>query len=348
MAGKDRLNLTIRTAYSINEIDHETWDQLSAGKPFQSHRWYQFGEHVMSDCRPIYLLAFLGDELIGRAALWTIYNEPLPLGPGIGRAVFQAILRRWPLLICRSPLSNTTGLILPPKSLRRETLEALSQTALMVARQKRSLMLVFDFLSEEESQNWPHGFSPVRVSNPGMFMQNRWSGLDEYLASRNKKDRQHYKRTQREAEKLSIQLERCKIVPDVETALALIHNVDRRYGNLPNPWMRNLLEKIEMIDGTWLSARQNGKLVGGGAVFEDNGSQLTTALGLAENVPYVYLLLTYASLEEAFKKKVDSLHWGSGAYNVKQQLGFEVDANDFIVISSGNFILQKLSQWLAG
>jgi len=348
VAGKDEPHLTIHTAHSINEINRETWDQLSAGKPFQSHRWYQFGEKVMSDCEPIYLLAYLGDELIGRAALWTIYNEPLPLGPGIGRTIFQAILRRWPLLICRSPLSNTTGLILPTESLHRETLKALSQTALTVARQRRSLMLVFDFLGEEESQNWPEGFSPVKVSNPGTFMQNRWSSLDEYLASRNKKDRQHYKRTQREAEKLGIQLERCKSVKDVEPALTLIHNVDIRYGNPPNPWMRNLLEKIEMIDGTWLSARQHGKLVGGGAIFEDNGSQLTTALGLAENIPYVYLLLTYASLEEAFKKKVAILHWGSGAYSVKQQLGFEVEANNFIVISSNHTILQRLSQWLAG
>ena len=302
----------------------------------------------MSDCEPIYLLAYSGVELIGRAALWIIYNEPLPLGPGIGRALFQAILRRWPLLICRSPLSNTTGLILPPEPLRKETLIALSQAALMAARQKRSLMLVFDFLGEEESQNWPHSFLPVKVSNPGTFMQNHWSSFDEYLASRNKKDRQHYKRTQREAEKLGIQLERCKSVADVETALALIRNVDIRYGNPPNPWLRSLLEKIEMVDGTWLGARQHGKLVGGGAIFEDNGSQLTAALGLAENVPYVYLLLTYASLEEALKKKVAVLRWGSGAYNVKQQLGFEVEANNFIVISSRNSILQRLSQWLAG
>jgi len=348
VAGTDGLNLTIRIAHSINEIDRKMWDDLSAGKPFQSHRWYQFGERVMDDCEPVYLLAFHNDELVGRAALWVIHNEPLPLGPGIWRSLFQPVLRRWPLLICRSPLSNAAGLVLPPAPLRAETLSALGQAALSVARRRRCLVLVFDFLDDAESRNWPPGFSPIKVSNPGTLMQNRWGSFDEYLAGRNKKDRQHYKRTLREAQKLNIQLERCSSVPDVAAALELINNVDRRYGNPPNPWMRRLLENIGMVDGTWLDARQNGELVGGGALFEDNGAQLTTALGLADNAPYVYLLLTYASLEEAFKRKVELLRWGSGAYDVKEQLGFQVDVNDFIVISSGNFFLKKLSQWLAG
>ncbi|MBI5932218.1 MAG: N-acetyltransferase [Chloroflexi bacterium] len=348
MTNANAPNLTIRMAHSINEIDREIWDRLSAGRPFQSHRWYQFGERVMSDCQPIYVLAYKDDDLIGRAALWTIRNEPLPIGPGIWRALFQAILRRWPLLICRSPLSSATGLILPSGQLHDQVLTALSQAALTESAQRRCLMLLFDFLGEKESQNWSNEFQQVKVPNPGAVMQNRWASLEEYLTNRNKKDRQHYKRTLREAEKLNISLERFRTVPDVDAALELIRNIDRRHGNPTNPWMRNLLENMEIIEGTWLDVRQEGRLVGGGAIFEDNDAQMTTALGLAENSPYVYLLLTYASLEEAFKKKVRLLRWGSGAYEVKQQLGFEMESNEYIVIASGNPFVRKISQWLAG
>ena len=342
MASTGASNLTIHIAHSVNEIDRKAWDALSAGRPFQSHRWYQFGELVMDDCKPIYLLAYLDEDLIGRAALWTIRNEPLPIGPGIWRALFQAILRRWPLLICRSPFSNATGLILPSGTLRGKTLTALSQAALTAGRQRGCLMLVFDFLSEEESPNWPRGFSAVKVPDPGTVMQNRWNSLDEYLAHVNKKDRQHYKRTLREAEKHGIRLERSKTVPDVDAALELIHNVDRRYGNPSNPWMRGLLENIGMVGGTWLDARQDGKLVGGGALLEDNEAQMTTALGLADNVPYVYLLLTYASLEEAFKRKSRLLRWGSGAYETKQRLGFEMELTNNAMIAFGSPILDRL------
>ena len=327
-------DLTIRIAASIHAIDPKEWDRLSAGRPFQSHRWYSFGERVMRDCEPVYLLAYQTGMLIGRASLWVVRNEPLPISPGAGRAILQAILRRWPLLICRSPLSSATGLILPPELLRDETLRALCRSALSVSKQKGCLALLFDFLSNEESQHWPDGFSPVMVSDPGTILQNRWQNLEAYLAEGNKKDRQHYKRTFREAEKLGINIERHRLVRDIPAALELIRNVDRHHKNESNPWMRGVLENIEAASGTWLEARQHGTLVGCGAVLEDNEVQLTTALGLAENIPYVYLLLTYASLEEAFLKNVHTLRWGSGAYDVKRKLGFEMEDNASIVVSS--------------
>jgi hypothetical protein len=338
------LNLTIHIAHSIHEIAPSQWDGLSAGLPFQSHRWYQFGERVMRDCEPVYLLAYQGEKMIGRASLWVIRDEPLPIGPGTGRAILKAILRRWPLLVCRSPLANASGLVLPPSPSRDEALQALTQSALEVSRQKRCSFLLFDFVSKETSEGWPNNFVPVTVSEPGTILQNRWQSLEEYLAEGNKKDRQHYKRTLHETGKLGITMERHTRVPDVTAALDLIHKVDRHYRNETNPWTRGLLENLDTVNGTWLEARQNGKLVGCGASFDDNGAQLTTALGLEENVPYVYLLLTYASLAEAFSKHIRLLRWGSGAYDVKRQLGFELEDNGCIVVSSNSPLLKFLVQ----
>lgn len=335
-------NLTIQIAQSINEIDEQAWNELSAGRPFQSHRWYQFGERVMNDSQPTYLLVYQRGKLLGRAALWKIKNEPLPIGPGIGRSLLELILRCWPLLICRSPLANTTGLMLPPEPLRTDVVNALSEAALKVSRQAHCLALVFDFLSKEECGNWPAAFTPTSVSDPGTIMQSRWHTLDEYLSAGNKKDRQHYKRTMREAEKLGIRIERHSKVPDLNAAIELIHNVDRRYKNAPNPWTRTTLENLEMINGVWLEAKKNGKLVGCGALFEDNETQLTTALGLAENIPYVYLLLAYASLEDAFDKNVRALRWGSGAYDVKQNFGFLMEDNNNAMVITEHFLMDQL------
>ncbi len=296
----------------------------------------------MYDCKPTYLLAHLGDELIGRAALWKISSEPLPLSPGIGRTITESTLRRRPLLICRSPLSSATGLILPRDSLHNETLDLLSETALEISRQNHCLALVFDFLGQDECESWQGEFAAVQLSDPGTILQNRWNSLEAYLADGDKKDRQHYKRTLREAEKLGIKIEKHNRVPDVHAALKLIRNVERHYHNSPNPWMQSLLENLEMVQGTWLEARQNGNLVGCGALLEDNKTQLTTALGLAEDVPYVYLLLTYASLEDAISKNVTALRWGSGAYEVKKNLGFELEDNNYIVVSSANVVIRTI------
>jgi hypothetical protein len=54
------------------------------------------------------------------------------------------------------------------------------------------------------------------------------------------------------------------------------------------------------------------------------------------------LLLTYASLEEAIQKKVRRLRWGSGAYDVKKKMGFEMDNNNFVVVSSNYFPISLL------
>ncbi|MFZ5819115.1 MAG: GNAT family N-acetyltransferase [Chloroflexota bacterium] len=326
-------DIRITTASSIHEIAPVIWDRFSGMRPFQSHRWYAFGERVMADCRPTYFLVYDGDDLVARAAFWRVANEPLPDLPPALRTLAASLLRRWPLFICRSPLANTTGLLLRDGAGRAEILSVLGEAAIAEAGRKGASVALFDYLDEAELQGWPSAFQPVTVSDPGAILENRWQGLDDFLASGNKKDRQHYKRTLREAQKLGIRVTKHAHAPDVEAALALIRAVDRRHGNMPNPWARGLLENLGWIGGAWLEARIGERLVGGGLVFEDNAAQMITALGLAGDVPYVYFLLLYASLEAAFEKKVRWLRWGSGAYEVKRRLGFTLERNNHAMLA---------------
>ena len=173
-------------------------------------------------------------------------------------------------------------------------------------------------------------------------MENRWSSLAEYLSDGNKKDRQHYKRTVREAENLNIRIERHSHVANIEEALRLIRNVERDHGALPNPWARRTLEQMKMVNGTYLTATISGTLVGCGLLLEDNASQTTSMLGLADDVPYAYFMLAYESLSAAFEHNVRFLRWGSGAYEVKERLGFSREDNGVLVFSATNLVLQSL------
>jgi predicted N-acyltransferase len=287
----------------------------------------------MVDCPPTYLLLYKKDELIARAAFWLVHNEPLPDLSPVLRTVVMSMLKHWPLFICRSPLSNATGLILQDGTSCTEVLSMLAQEAIREATLKKASIVVFDYLEEKETQGWPPGFNVAQITDPGTVMINRWDSLEDFLADGNKKDRQHYKRTLREAKKLDINLNRGKQVPDVESALALIRNVDNRHGNAPNPWMRDLLTHIHKVGGTWLEAYMDERLIGCGLILEDNSAQMTTALGLEKKIPYVYFMLVYASLEFAFQKKVHLLRWGSGAYEIKQRLGFTKLNDNYIVLT---------------
>jgi predicted N-acyltransferase len=339
--------LHVKTFFSIKEIDVQAWDRLSGQLPFQSHRWYTFGERILFDCSPVYLLVYEDNTLMARASMWLVRNEPLPKMPGPVKLIIAALLKRWPLLICRSPMANTSGIVMEDNLQREAVLTALTKAALSQARQRKASLVLFDFLTESVMKDWPSDFAKLRMPSAGTILRNRWQSLNEFLADGNKKDRQHYKRTLREADKLGIHLTHHEVVREVDEALALIQNVEDRYSSSHNPWMRAMLENIEMVNGAWLEARINNKLVGCGLILEDQNVQMTTGLGLAENIPYVYFLLVYASLEAAFKKKVEWLRWGTGAYEVKQRLGFELEQNNNSILFGTNQLTRFLMKLAA-
>jgi predicted N-acyltransferase len=280
--------------------------------------------------------------LIARASLWVIRSEPLPKMPALVRKSLSLAIKRWPLLICRSPLAFTSGILLADNQNRKEVLSALSTSALGVAREQRASFLVLDYLKTADMRDLSGNLSCTTNSSPGMIMENRWEHLEEYLASGNKKDRQHYKRTQREAEKIGIRIERHSRVEQIEDALHLIRNVETTHGALPNPWARQMLENMEMTNGVFVTATIDKRLVGCGLLLEDNASQMTTLLGLAENAPYTYFMLVYESLKIAFEHRVRFLRWGSGAYDEKQRLGFSLEDNSALAFAAANPILQNL------
>jgi len=261
------------------------------------------------------------------------------------RKTASTVFKHWPLLISRSPVSYSTGLILADDAMRKDILSAFAGAALDFGKKQGVSFILFDYLSKANSQDWPGSFSVMTTSDPGTYMENSWDSMDDYLASGNKKDRQHYKRVLRESEKLGIKIQRQRHIENMEAAMLLIRKVERRHGALPNPWVQHMLEHMELVSGSFLTANIGDQLVGCGLVLEDNASQMTSALGLADDIPFVYFMLLYESLGMAFENKVRSLRWGSGAYDVKQRLGFSFEDNSSLVFSATNPYLQKAIQW---
>lgn len=317
-------DICIQIAGSIQEIQADEWNTLAAGRPFQSHSWYQFTEKVMleSGCRSIYLLSYRNGTLTGRASLWVVHHEPI-LFAGRLRAFLKSLLRRFPLLICRSPFSNTSGLI----AADQETRDALVDAAVQQGKQVGCLALLLDYLSNADAAAVPGRFHVADVPKPGTVLVNSWESFDEYLASGNKKDRQHYKRVLRKAGELGIGVRKETSAHNIDAIAEMVHATERNHGSEPNPWTKGLLAHMEMAGGILLVATRNGELTGCGLLFEDNGAQLATALGHTQGSDYTYFLLAYKAIEVAFGQAVKTLRWGSGAYEVKRRLGFMPEDN---------------------
>lgn len=337
--------INVQVFNSINEIEPEVWDRIVSGRGFQSHKWYQFGERAMADCPPTYLVAWDNDVPIAGAALFKVYNEPLPL-PEVARRFMASVFKHRPLLVCRSPLADTSALLLPGEPLRDEALTILGKAAQDQFKKQKCSFLVFDYLLTEQLRypSWPDGFEPITVSEPGTYMPMEWESFEAYLESGNKHDRQHYKRSLREAESNGLVLTRHTAISDIDRALRLIRNVSIWHGSAPNPWMRGLLENFALIDGTWLEIHKEGKLVGCGAVVRDNKFQLATALGLEDDVPGGYFLLLYTALQEAFEHNVRLVRFGTGAYDVKRRLGFHLEDTNHAMVTMAGITARAVKQ----
>jgi len=258
----------------------------------------------------------------------------------------SSIIKRRPLLVCRSPLADTSALLLPGEPLRDEAHFAIAQAVQNEFKKQRCSFLIFDFLLTEQLnyKSWPDGFEPITVSEPGTYMPIIWSNFEEYLEEGNKKDHQEYKQSIQDAEENNIILSKHKTVSDINAAMKLVNDVSIWHGSAPNPWTRKLLENFSMTDGTWFEIHKDGELVGCIAVIRDNKFQITTSLGLADDVPGGYFLLHYSALQEAFEHKIRLVRFGRGAYDVKRRMGFHLEDTNHAMISMASMMSRAIKR----
>ena len=110
-------------AHSVKEIGSEAWDHLSQGGPFSTYNWYEYGERCMAGSLPVYITLSQDNQAVARATFWLTGDEQIPIASVPVRRLVKAYLRRRPLLICRSPFSSSSGLVLPEPLLRKEALQ---------------------------------------------------------------------------------------------------------------------------------------------------------------------------------------------------------------------------------
>ena len=341
-------NLIIKVFHRLDEIDADTWNEVGAGQPFASYLWHRYAEAVMADCRPLYILLFENSKIVGRAAFYLVFSEPIPLQLGFARNLAQTFFRRWPLLICRTPFAGLSGFLLSDASLVTVALRAIKSVVSEYAQRSSVSFVLFDFVERDETLwlDWRPDYYSLQMAEPGTQMELTWTSFDAYLSSLGKDERYHYRRVQRKAQESGIVIERHSVPAYMEDGLALIQNVERNHASTPNPWIRAMLENMHLVDSTWLTARVGERLVGCGLTLRDNGVQIDTALGLARDVPYAYFAMLYDSLKLAFESSSDYVRLGSGAYDVKRRLGFHIETNNYVVFSSTKSILNRLLPWM--
>jgi predicted N-acyltransferase len=345
----------IQVANSVEEIGAETWDCLSGGRPFASYRWYRYGEAVLDDDTPIYIVLSQQGEPAARSTLWLRRKEQFPIASKIIRRSLEVLLQYWPLLVCQAPLADTPGLILPQdQSLHSKALRTIAQVAKNQAQQYRCSLLVFDYLEEQEAKRnkWPRDFMPITVSDPGTHLPIVWPDFDSYLEHLAKSVRKDYRRHCNRATDLGIKVKSKRITQPLDEAIlnqaiVLIRNVEKNHNMPPNPWARAMLENAHMVDAYWLTAEKEDVLVGCGLLLGDENAVEMKLLGLDYQVKYAYFQIIYAALRLAVSRGIHALQGGSGAYEMKQRLGFQLRTNNHVVLTGRGPLFEQYFRWLA-
>jgi predicted N-acyltransferase len=348
------MSFEVQLAHSVKEVGQEAWDRLSGGRPFTSYRWYSFGEAVLADNTPVYIILHHQGEPVARATFWLRRQEALPFSSALARRVVAVILRRWPLLLCSSPLADASGLILPDPPLRDEALGTIAQVALDQARQRRVSFLGCIYLEGHEARypGWPKPFAPVELPDPGTRLPITWPDFDSYLKQLSKKTRRQYRMNCSHAAELGVEISRHSLAQPLDEAtldeaVRLIQSVEQYHGSTSNPWTRGMLKHAGLVGATWLKAEIAGRMVGCCTLLGDGDARVMTLLGRDYDVQYAYFPLIYTAIRCAMEEGARVLWGGTGAYEMKQKLGFQLTSDNYAVFAGRGPLLQRLGRWVA-
>ncbi len=349
------MSFDVRVANSVSQVGQEAWDRLSEGRPFTSFRWYRFGEAVLADNTPVYIILSRQGEPLARATFWLRRREALPVSSRIVRRLVEMILGRWPVLLCQTPLADASGLILPdPPPLRDAALKIIAQAAQDQARKHNASFLGVVYLKRHQADwaGWPEDFATITVPNPGTHLIITWPDFEGYVASLSKSMRKDYRRHRNRAASQDIAVEYHPMTKPLnetilDQAMTLIRNVETHHGSAPDPWARAILRNACMADATWLTAHMKGRLVGCGLVVGDGDSQAMKLLGLDYKIRYAYFQLIYTAIRCAIEGGFRVLWGGSGAYDMKQRLGFQVEEENHVVFAGRGALFERLGRWAA-
>jgi len=342
---------------SIHEIDEELWDSVNDREDlFHTHRFIRSVEDAgLENSRFWYLLFYLGDRLVGTAALSSFTVSLDLLVEGSFRKLI-AFLRQWvphflrvKILFCGLPVSiGKNALTISEPSCSEGILELLVREIEKIGRQEGIwLLCIKEFLKSETKlvdQVTQHGFFRS-CSLPSMRMKIRWKSFESYLASM----RHDYRRPilqslkklslskpliqgstvlAEESEKPVLVLADSSICPPKEfygLYLNVMERAEVKLETLNESFFENVCTNLNG-EIELLAVAKERKLLATSLLALHRGTMtfLLAGLDYSDRDKYdVYFNLIYGIVSLAIERGCTSLDLGQTPYWVKQRIGGE-------------------------
>ncbi len=312
------------------QLDVLAWDHLNTGLPFSGTRWLPLYRQMLQDPELILLLLRRQGRLVGRAILTQSRQPGVPITSALGRRIVKLVLGRFPILVCQTPLACASGLLLPEGD-EVNALRALDVSVRQLARGRHASFFTLGWLNPAQRQIVAQtGLYQHMEMDGATWLPVKWASFEEYVSSLGKSARKDLHRHMNRARDLGIVVERTHRFAHLrDSLLPLIGNVEAAHNSADaRVFGPNILEvtERELPDrSVMLLARCGESLAGCGLLLHDEGTLILAMLGLDYQFKYVYFQLLYEAIRYAIENGIRAVRGGSGAYEFKQRLCFQLE-----------------------
>jgi predicted N-acyltransferase len=311
----------------LGSLQNEIWNSAAPQAAFHDAQWMRFAQQIIKDFRPLCALLMEGEQVVGTAS-FVLSNDPgVTLESGFGRYILQTLLKRYPLLLCQTPIANKSGLVLPVGH-ETEGLLALDSAVRAHIGRYHTSFLVYGWLSEAEKVSFERsGKYNVVALDSGMSLKIQWANFEDYHKTLSRTMRRNVKRHDKAATEMGIRLERTHhFAHETPHMMQLVHNVWQHHGNdFAFPYRDDMFATVERDlpnNSIMIFARQHDQIVGLGLLIWDKDVMTWAMLGLDYSVRYVYFQIIYEAIRVAIDLGIKTIQGGTGAYEFKRRLGF--------------------------
>jgi len=332
----------VRVFNKVDAIGKDPIDAIS-DDPFFTYGWFktlETSKPIKSD--PLYLTVYDGSSLVAFLPCFIdsvypyfVYRPYLPFMKRIFKMGNGLSLWRDHVLMCYSPFSWRSTILLRSNSNRGLILSLVSGKVDDICRENRILFSSFEFLSEDDRLLMSHlqnnGYLNFPWWENSLFLDIEWSNFEDYLASLKHKTRLNVRREIKKFKESGITVDELSEFGDLAATLSNLNsNLFSKYNkHKESPYDDSFFKRLNEFarDKSKLFIAKKDREVVGFCLSLRQGDVLDCYMcgfnyDVQTNTDFIYFnLVYYEPLKWAIKERIKRIHYRISAEEAKLRRG---------------------------
>jgi hypothetical protein len=350
--------------HGIDQVDRETWQQVTAGQPFAGYDWCRYGEAVLGGRAGYYAIVRDGDQIVGGASFWVLQREIIPVDNPLVKGMIERYLQARPLVVARTARgTDHRGVYLPVDPAQRPAvLTEIRHAGRDVLRECRGSFLLCDYLTHADLDSaWGAFMTLPDFMLVGTYLDiTPYASFDDYKQMIRQQSKGTYKDLKRHMNrciKAGVEIVFQPTLPpdQVVPARQLMRDIRQKYDDdYDDPasyaYEANMIEAHTLVPETfWMLAYLDGRLVACSLMLYDarTGTIVPKLFGRDDDVDFLYFHAHYSVIQHAIDHLQANIIIGDiGAERYKQRIGYVPDTRNNFAFYAASPIARAISRLL--